>query len=67
MPVMDGLDATRLIMERDKDAIVVFVTAHALDEFKSQAYAAGGKGFISKPFRKSDIEDMLQLFGCADV
>jgi len=45
MPVMDGLDATRLITERNKDQIVVFVTAHALDEFRSKAHgAAGGKG-----------------------
>ena len=63
MPVMDGLEATQLITDRDKDANVVFVTAHAMDEFKTKAMAAGGKGFVSKPFRKEHIKDVLESFG----
>ena len=61
MPVMDGIEACRLIMRRDgKKAKVVFVTAHALDEFKHQAVAAGGTSFITKPFRIQDIENLLK-------
>lgn len=60
MPVMDGMDACKLIVENDKDAKVVFVTAHALDEFKDQAEAAGGVSFISKPFRVQDIKTVLE-------
>ncbi|KAL3944564.1 MAG: hypothetical protein SGBAC_001384 [Bacillariaceae sp.] len=63
MPVMDGIEACNLIIERDKDAKVVFVTAHALDEFKHKAKAAGGVGFISKPFRVEDIKQILHQFG----
>lgn len=59
MPVMDGMEACSLIVERDKDAKVVFVTAHALDEFKAKAEAAGGISFISKPFRVQDIDKIL--------
>ena len=59
MPVMDGMEACKIIMERDPDTIIVFVTAHALDEFKIKAKAAGAKGFISKPFRVGDIDDVL--------
>ena len=59
MPVMDGMEACSLIVERDKDAKVVFVTAHALDEFKAKAEAAGGTSFISKPFRVQDIDKIL--------
>jgi signal transduction histidine kinase/CheY-like chemotaxis protein len=59
MPVMDGVEACNLIIERDNDAKVIFVTAHALDEFKHKAKAAGGVGFISKPFRIEDIEKVL--------
>ena len=40
MPVMDGMEACKIIMERDPDTIIVFVTAHALDEFKVKAKAA---------------------------
>ena len=60
MPVMDGMEACKIITERDPDAIIVFVTAHALDEFKVKAKAAGAKGFISKPFRVGDIDKVLK-------
>ena len=59
MPVMGGMEACRLITERDPDAIIIFVTAHALDEFRVRAKAAGARGFISKPFRLGDIDDVL--------
>jgi len=64
MPVMDGMEACKIIMERDPDTIIVFVTAHALDEFKVKAKAAGAKGFISKPFRVGDIDKVLkEIYG----
>lgn len=59
MPVMGGMEACKIIIERDPDTIIVFVTAHALDEFKVKAKAAGAKGFISKPFRVGDIDKVL--------
>eukprot|EP00536_Pseudo-nitzschia_multiseries_P004068 jgi/Psemu1/187253/e_gw1.66.26.1 len=59
MPVMGGMEACELITERDPDAIIIFVTAHALDEFRVKAKAAGAKGFISKPFRIGDIDNVL--------
>lgn len=59
MPVMDGMDATKLIVERDPSAVVIFVTAHALEEFKSKAERVGASGFFSKPFKASDIEAVL--------
>jgi CheY-like chemotaxis protein len=63
MPVMGGMEATKLIMERDPDAIIIFVTAHALDEFKAQADAVGATSFISKPFRLDDIQKVLIELG----
>jgi len=59
MPVMGGMEACKLITERDPDTIIIFVTAHALDEFRVKAKAAGAKGFISKPFRLGDIDTVL--------
>ena len=61
MPVMDGMEATKLIVERDPNAVVIFVTAHALEEFKSKAEAVGASGFFSKPFKATDIEYVLDL------
>ena len=58
MPIMGGFEATKLILERDSEARIIFCTAHALEEFKTQADAAGAVGFVSKPFK---LEDMKQL------
>jgi signal transduction histidine kinase/CheY-like chemotaxis protein len=65
MPIMDGLEATRLIVARprlgatDIPPKIIFVTAHALDAFQAQAEAAGGDGFISKPLNLQKIESVF--------
>jgi CheY-like chemotaxis protein len=63
MPVMDGMQATRLIKKGGgPDGItpqVVFVSAHALKEVKDEAEEAGADGFISKPFNINQIRDLL--------
>jgi CheY-like chemotaxis protein len=65
MPVMDGLEATRQIVARPRvestDVVpkIFFVTAHALDTFQAQAEAAGGDGFILKPFNLQSIESIF--------
>jgi CheY-like chemotaxis protein len=50
MPVMDGLEACERIITSDAKERVVFVTAHALNDFKEKALGAGASAFISKPF-----------------
>jgi len=60
MPIMGGIEACKMIMDRDPDSKIIFVTAHALDEFKVKAKSVGAKGFISKPFRIGDIDDALK-------
>jgi CheY-like chemotaxis protein len=57
------MEACKQIIKRDPAAKIIFVTAHALDEFKSKAEAAGAVSFISKPFRVSDIESVLEKIG----
>lgn len=41
---------------------VVFLTAHALNDYKQMANEAGGDGFISKPFKSSAITSLLDSF-----
>lgn len=59
MPVMDGIEATRLIHQRHEGkhphAKVVFVTAHALEDFKIECKKAGGCDFLPKPASITDI------------
>jgi CheY-like chemotaxis protein len=59
MPVMDGVEACRLIVNRHgghSSPIVVFVTAHAGLDYGLQCEKAGGRGFLSKPFNFDDIQ-----------
>ena len=68
MPVMDGLEATKLISARRLECPdqshprIVFLTAHALDDYRSAASGAGGDAFLSKPFKRAGIQDLLDKF-----
>lgn len=48
MPVVNGLEATRLIREADPTAKVILVSAHSDDEYVERALAAGMAGFVDK-------------------
>lgn len=62
MPVMDGLEATRLIKatETGKQTIIAALSAHVLGEEKEEVFAAGCDDFVSKPFRKNELFDMME-------
>ncbi len=53
MPVMDGLEATRIIREEERAAnrhtSIIALTAHALVEQRRQLLSSGFDGYVSKP------------------
>lgn len=49
MPVMNGLEATRAILESHTNALVYAVTASDLDSTRAECKTAGMVGFIAKP------------------
>lgn len=59
MPVMDGIEATTLIRERDKEkpgrVPIVAMTANVMEEDRQRCLAAGMDGFISKPIQRADM------------
>ncbi|MDH4164268.1 MAG: ATP-binding protein [Nitrospirota bacterium] len=62
MPVMDGLEAARIIRDPASsvlrhDVRIVAVTAHALSEDREQCRAAGMDGYLTKPI---DIDQLYQ-------
>ncbi len=56
MPGMDGLSAINKIMEQDKDAKIIVVTALVKDALRNESMKAGAIDFITKPF---EIERLL--------
>lgn len=57
MPVMSGLEATRHIrgLKTGRDAKIVALTAHALEEERMGILAAGCDAVIRKPYRDTEI------------
>ncbi len=62
MPVMDGMEATRIIRDLPGGAQckIVAVTAHALEEEKQVIVSAGFNGFIRKPYREGELFTALE-------
>ena len=59
MPIMDGLEATRIITSRQSHPVIIFLTAHAGPEFEVKTRQAGGVGHITKPFKLEQIKSVL--------
>jgi CheY-like chemotaxis protein/anti-sigma regulatory factor (Ser/Thr protein kinase) len=62
MPVMNGYEATRKIKETVKGqaTAVIALTASGFEEERAVTLSAGCDDFLRKPFRESDIFDMMQ-------
>ena len=60
MPVMDGLEATRILRARGYESPIIAVTANVLNEARSSCIEAGMDGFLSKPIKLRDLEAALK-------
>ena len=74
MPVMDGLEACKVIRASglENRPKVIFVTAHALQNYKEECYKAGAAGFLAKPckidsVRKALTETMMTTAGTSET
>jgi len=62
MPKMDGITALEQIMEFDKNARVVMITALGKEELVKKAILMGAKNYIIKPLdRKSVLERVATI------
>ncbi|WP_319780684.1 ATP-binding protein [Maridesulfovibrio sp.] len=64
MPIMDGLEATRIIRTSEdlikvRDIPIIALSAHANKESKTSALEAGVNGYLCKPFEMKDLEKIL--------
>jgi len=63
MPVLNGLEATRLIRQQettDYHIPIVAMTANAFSEDKQACFDIGINAHLSKPFRAKQLENILQ-------
>ena len=64
MPVMDGLEATKLIRRLDRDDAksvpIVAITANAFPEDKEASYQNGVTTFVTKPYGKQQLQQVIE-------
>jgi two-component system chemotaxis response regulator CheY len=59
MPVLDGIQALKHILELDPNASVVMVSSMGQDILVEEAINSGAKSFLVKPFRQESIANMI--------
>jgi two-component system sensor histidine kinase/response regulator len=66
MPEMDGFEATKILREREnaigKHQPVVAMTALAMNGDKERCIAAGMDGYLSKPIRPQELDEVLDNY-----
>jgi CheY-like chemotaxis protein len=67
MPGMDGFEATAAIRKKEKSSglhqIVVALTAHAMKGDQERCLAEGMDGYLSKPIRPQELDEVLARYG----
>lgn len=60
MPVVDGVEATRLILRRDPSVAIIVLTMHRQDEYIFEALKAGAKAYLLKDTRSRRLLEVIR-------
>jgi signal transduction histidine kinase/CheY-like chemotaxis protein len=62
MPVMGGIEATKILKRQLPDIPIIAQTAYSMPEEKESALKAGCADFLTKPIRKRDLIEMINRY-----
>jgi signal transduction histidine kinase/CheY-like chemotaxis protein len=60
MPEMDGIEATKRIKQQEIKTPVIGLSGHAVEDDQSYALNNGFDGFLTKPVRIADFQQLIQ-------
>ena len=63
MPVLDGIEATRLIRSQSNRTQVVMLTMHGDSDLMTRALQAGAAGYLVKDCSTEDVVSAIQMAG----
>ena len=67
MPNVDGLEATRRLVELGTTARIVILTTFDLDEYVYAAIRAGASGFLLKDVRPQQLVEAIEVVAAGDA
>lgn len=67
MPVMDGIAATRELVERGSRAAILILTTFDRDDFLFETLDAGASGFLLKTAEAEKLIEAVQVLGRGDA
>ncbi|HIJ23211.1 MAG: response regulator [Gammaproteobacteria bacterium] len=62
MPVMNGLEATRLLREQGNQTPIAALTANVMQKHRDQFFDAGANDFLQKPIDKTKLQQTLKKY-----
>ena len=61
MPGIDGLELQRTLMSANERIPIIFISARATEDERTEAIAGGAVDFLSKPFSEKALFNALQV------
>jgi NarL family two-component system response regulator LiaR len=60
MPVVDGVEATRMILNHDASVGIIILTMYPQDEYVIEALKAGAKAYLLKDTRSKELLEVIK-------
>jgi Response regulator containing a CheY-like receiver domain and an HTH DNA-binding domain len=67
MPVLDGVEATRRLLEAGSKAQVIILTTFDLDEYVFEALRAGASGFLLKDVEPAQLVEAIRVVASGEA